>query len=149
MEKFELKTDMGLTLTNATRLIGTVFFGFFVGAVFMIYKFDGQFSWIIVLPGILCSLALALFPGVRRNECLTLDEDGITFFNYHLFGGKEKKIVWDKINAIRVHTNTIEVTNNLGASMHMRLPLHTKKKRDLLKHYLKQLTNSKALEYLQ
>jgi hypothetical protein len=106
-EKFELKTDLGLTLTNATRLLGTVFFGFFAGAIFMIYKFDGQFNWIIALPGILFSLALALFPGVRINECLTLDEDGITFFNYHLFGGKEKKIVWDKIKAIRVRRNVM------------------------------------------
>jgi len=149
MEKFKLKTDLGLTLTNATRLLGTVFFGFFLGTIFTIYNLGGQLEWTTLLPAILCSLALALFPGVRRNECLTLDEDGIIFFNYHLFGGTENKIVWDKINAIRVHTNTIEVKDDLGSSMHMRLPIHTKKKRDQLKHYLKQLTNNRSLEYLQ
>lgn len=149
MEKFNFKSELGLTFTNTSRLLGTVFFGFFLGTIFTIYKLEGQFEWTTLLPAILCSLALALFPGVRRKECLTLDEEGITFFNYHLFGGKENKIVWDKINSIRVHTNTIEVKDNFGSSIHMRLPIHMKKKRDLLKNYLKQLTDSKSLEYLQ
>ncbi|MCH8548631.1 MAG: hypothetical protein LAT80_07110 [Balneolaceae bacterium] len=149
MEKFELRTDKGLTLIKATRFLGTIFFGFFIGATFMIYRIDGSVEWMTALPGIVCSLALALFPGGRVKECLKLDGEGITFFNYQLYGGKEKKIEWEKVKAIGVNKNVIEIKNSIGSSEKIRLPFTTNKKREQFKHYLKQLTDSKGLEYLQ
>jgi len=149
MEKFDVKTDMGLPLIKVVRFVGTLFLGFFIGAIFMIYRFEGSVDWMSTSTVIFASLVMALFPGSRIKEHIIVDEEGITFFNYDLFGRKKKRFVWQKIKAVGVSKNVLEIKNSIGSTENVKLPIISRKKREELKEYLKQLTDSKGLEYLK
>lgn len=148
MEKFEFKMDLDTPYIKAVRFFGAVLLGYFIAAGIFTFKFEGTIDWINSVTGITLSVFFAFFPGLVKKQSLTIDEAGIHLHNYTFHWGERKEITWEKIREIGVQNNLIEIKNRIGSTEKIKLPLHTKSQLEELRSYLKQMADSKGLEYI-
>lgn len=149
MEKFEFKIDLNTPYIKAIHFLGAALFGFFVAAIILTLKFDGEVDWINSATGMVLGIFFAFFPGAAKKQSLTIDESGIYLHNYTFHWGQKKEITWENIRGIGVQKNVIEIKNNIGATEKISLPLHTKSQLEELRSYLKKMTKIKGLEYIK
>ncbi|NGP89513.1 hypothetical protein [Fodinibius halophilus] len=150
MEPFELTVDTETIYVKIIRFLGTFLMGFFIGSIIMKYQYDNSVDWMNVLIGVGGSATFAFFPGLGRKPKLQISPEGIFLKNYSnysspLFG--KKKYTWDTITAVNLKKNKIQLTNSIGSTEKIKLPLHTKEQVDNLRNYLKKITQNKDIVY--
>lgn len=148
METFELKIDLNTPYIKVIRFLGAALFGFFIAATILTFKYESHVDWMNSLTGIILSICFAFFPGTVKNQRLNIDESGIYLHNYTFNWGQKKELSWEKVRAIGVHKNVIEIKNSIGSTEKINIPIHTKSQLEDLKSYLKKMTDIKGLEYI-
>lgn len=148
MESFELKVDTNTGYIKIIRFLGTLMLGFFIGVISLKYKYEGTIDWINSFTGIALSFVFAFYPGAASKKVLVVNEDGISLKNYSFLRGK-KHYDWSSIKAVEVKKNRIELTDNIGSTAEIKLPIHTEQQIQNLRKYLLQLTTSKKITYKQ
>src|SRR5690554_2552596 len=148
MEKFELKIDLNTPYIRVIRFVGTLLLGFFIAMIILKFKYEGTVDWMSAPPGIIFSIIFAFFPGAAKKQALTIDEEGIHLHHYTFHWGQKKEIRWEKVKAVGVQKNKIEIKNSIGISEKIQLPLHTKEQLEELRAYLPRIAKVKEIEYL-
>ncbi|MTI86930.1 MAG: hypothetical protein FH748_03060 [Balneolaceae bacterium] len=149
MEKLEFKADLNTPYIKIVRFLGAALFGFVVGSVVFTLKFEGTIDWMYSVSGIMCSLVFMAFPEIWKKQSLTIDEMGIYLHNYTFGNNQKREITWEEVKGIGVNGNSIEFKNNIGSTERINLPVYTKNQLKELRSYLKQMTDTKGLEYIK
>ncbi|MCG8372358.1 MAG: hypothetical protein MI700_02440 [Balneolales bacterium] len=155
MKEFKLEIDTNTVYVKAFRFLGAFLLGLSVGLMFMAFKSGAEIDWfltvIIILP---VSLALAFFPFPNaKKRSLTINENGIFTEGYAFHYQERNKMHWEKIRSIRVtnswflSTAKIKITNTVGTSETIQLPLHTKNQLQELREYLEEAAEFKGVEF--
>lgn len=147
MKPFELKIDLNTPYIRVIHFLGAAGIGFFIAAVLFTYKFDGQIEWMNTVTGIICCALFAFFPGAAKKQSLTVDEDGIRLQNYTFHWGQKKEISWEQVRKVEVKNSSIHIINGVGSAEKIKLPLYTKKQKEALISYLKEVTLVKGMKY--
>ena len=149
MKEFKLETDINTIQFKTIIFLGILLFGFSIWSIFNGVT-TGDLAWINSFTGLIIGAALVfVFSfGNLRKQSLVIDEKGFHANNYKLNLGGKEKIEWGKISTISLNRNKIVVKNSIGSTERMSLPmLHTKQQVLKLKEYLKEIAETRDIEF--
>ena len=154
MNEFKLEIDTNTKYMKIIRGIGKVVLGMVIGSTIIELKNDLPIDWMNTISLAIWAFLFSLFPGrMYRNQALIINEEGIFTKGYSFHFQERSKMNWDDIRSLRVSENwfltsrKIVITNSVGATQTISLPLYTKSQLEDLKLFLQNSCSKRQINY--
>lgn len=154
MKELRLEIDTNTKYMKILRGFGKIMMGLTIGSTLIELKHDIAVDWMNTIMLFSISTMFGFFPGLAaKRVALIINEEGIFTKGYAYHFQERSQLKWDKIRNIKVteswlfSSGQIKITNSIGSSETISLPLHTKSQLQDLKTYLQEACTEKEITY--